>query len=122
MAFALYPSNDFVLQALLRTVNVTTQLVTVLTDADAPVVRAFLATSDSPTATAADPSLTTSCSYSKSTQRWMLAWEGSVLTPTLLATLFAADPTACFAIITVNGTDIRGAIQLEYIAPRLVVQ
>ena len=75
-----------------------------------------------PTATAADPSLVTPCTYSSRAKNWLITFNGAVLTPSLLASLFAADPASCYCIVTANSTDIRAYIELLYVASRPVVQ
>lgn len=117
MAFELNPSNDLYLQTTLKTVNPTTQQITPLTSG---VVEAFLATSNSPTATAADPTLTTTCTYSTTTKKWLIPFEGASLTPSLLASLFGSTTPYC--IVTANSTDIRSTIELEYVASRAADQ
>ncbi len=119
MAFNLFPSNDITLVTPLSTVDPTTQQVTPLTSG---TVQAFLATSNLPTATAADASLITTCSYSAQTRKWLIPFNGAVLTPSLLDGLFAANPTACYCIVTANSTDIRAVIELVYVATRPVIQ
>lgn len=111
--FELNPSNDLDLQVTLKTVNPTTQAVTPLTSG---TVLAFLATSDSPTATAADPTLTTTCTYSSATKKWLVPFEGSALIPSLMASLFGSTPPFC--IVTANATDVRVALPGVYVASR----
>lgn len=116
MAFELNPSNDLSLQVTLKTVDPDTQDILPLTEG---TVLAFLATSDSPTATAADATLTTTCTYSTKKKKWLVPFQGSALTPSLLASLFASTPPWC--IVTANATDVRVAIDGEYVPSRVAI-
>lgn len=108
MTIALNPYNDLTLLVTLKTVTLASG---VITPVSSGTVAAFLATSNSPTATVADPTLNATCTYTGSLGRWTIAWDGAVLTPTLAATI-------TYAIITLNATDIRVAVALTYGASR----
>ena len=76
-------------------------------------VTAFLATSGASDATAADASLTATCTYdSANAPWWSVLFEASTLTQSLMDTHFA-DPAECWAIVTHSG-GVREAIQLDY--------
>lgn len=117
MANPLYPSNDFVRTLLLETVHAVTGVTTPVTTG---TVTGFLATSSSPTATAADPSLEVSGVYVGGANgydagTWLFEIDADDLTPTLLATLFATA-TPHF-IVKMDGA-IRVYEKLKYTASR----
>jgi len=108
---ALYPLNDFALIATIKIANA----VGVLEPLEAGVGTAFLATSHLPTATAADPSLVMTPTYTGAGGKWLVAFDASVLTPTLLASLFgSAQPH----VIIQFPSSIRVAIPCTYQAAR----
>lgn len=79
------PLNDFALYAKLQKINEQTGVRTALTSGS---VTAFLATSDAPTATAADASLVVTPTH-VADGKWLIFFDASVLQPALLETLFA---------------------------------
>jgi hypothetical protein len=80
----LFPLNDFVAKLTLKDVDATGKAIPLTTG----TVTAFLATSNGPTATAADPSLTQSAT-NLGGGAWLVSFDAAVLDPTLLASLFA---------------------------------
>lgn len=110
--FSLYPANNLWLGVILRTVDPTTGALTPLATG---TVVAFLATSNSPTATAADASLNATVSYIGQNGLWLVQFTGAQLDPTLLNTLFSA--TTPYVIVQQVGTT-RIAQQLSYAASR----
>jgi len=72
---------------------------------------AFLATSNASTATAADATLVVAPLYTGKPGRFLVRFDATLLTSTLLATLFAAETPWC--IVTFPG-DIRVAVELMY--------
>jgi hypothetical protein len=89
--FNLYPLNDFAVRVTLKDIDTTPGSPTFgksipLTSGS---VTAFLATSNAPTAAAADPSLTMSPTHIANGV-WLVSFDAAVLTAALLATLFAA--------------------------------
>lgn len=113
MAFPLSPLNDFSLEWKLKTLDMTPGSSTLgkLIPLTTGTVSAFLATSNSPTATAADPTLTVVCTHVGS-GKWISSWNADVLTPTLLETLFAAATP--YAICVAAG-DVRKYAECEYV-------
>ncbi len=87
MATSLYPLNDLGLFVKLKDINATTGVVTPLTTG---TVTAFLATTNTPAATAADPSLSVSATHI-SNGKWLVFFDAAVLTASLLATHFASN-------------------------------
>jgi hypothetical protein len=79
-----YPLNDFAFIATIKVANTAGALVPLTTGTPT----AFMAISDSPTATAADASLITVPTYTGAGGKWLVAFDAAQLTPTLLATLF----------------------------------
>lgn len=77
-------------------------------------VTAFLATSDLPTAAAADATLVATCTH-VANGKWLIHFDGAALTASLLNTHFAAATP--YMIVQVSG-DIRVAVTLEYQAAR----
>lgn len=113
MAISLYPLNDLAVRVTLKVVDQTSGKVVPLTDG---TVTAFLATSNSPTATAADPTLTTT-GVNLNYGNYLIGFDGSVLTPTLLASLFA---TVTPYLIIQQPNDIRVYAELAYTPSRPV--
>lgn len=81
----LYPLNDFIAQVTLKDVDATGAEIPVTTG----TVTAFLATSNGPTATAADPTLSVSAVYTGAGGVWLITIDAAVLTASLLALHFA---------------------------------
>lgn len=109
----LYPLNDLVLKAKLKEVVDGSLTATPLTTG---TVTAFLATSNSPTAVAADAALTGDCEHVAG-GAWRVAFDAADLDPALLDSLFGATPTACYCIIQQPG-GIRTYVPLTYAASR----
>lgn len=107
----LYPLNDLVLEVKLTKVNTTTGATEPLTTG---TVTAFIANANTPTATAADPTLTGTCTHVGS-GRWIIEFDAAILTAALLASLFASATPYCIVQVT-NGT--RTYIELVYAASR----
>lgn len=110
----LYPLNDCALLVTVRVVNNAGRYVP-LEASVAPT--AFLATSNEPTATAADLSLVTTPVYTGASGRWLVAFDAADLTPSLLATLFGSTTPFCIVQFT---DDVRVAIELDYEAVHAV--
>lgn len=111
MAIYLYPLNDLSLEVKLKTVNSETGAKEALTTG---TVTAFLATANTPTASAADATLSVSCVHIGS-GKWLAQFDGATLTATLLNTLFSAATPYC--IVQAAG-DIRAYVELTYSASR----
>lgn len=110
--YPLYPLNDVNLSVLLKQVDPTTGKITPLTTGS---VVGFLATSNLPTASVADPSLNATVVYTGASGKWLVTIDASVLTPALLNTLFnAATP---YLILQLAG-GFRVYIQMAYFASR----
>jgi len=109
----LYPTNDFAMIATLRVPNSAGVLVALETGTPS----AFLAVSDSPTATAADATLVMTPTYTGAGGKWLVAFDASVLTPALLATLYAT--TTPYVIIAFPNS-IRVAVECAYLASKRV--
>jgi hypothetical protein len=109
---ALFPSNDLAFTVRLYTTDATTGRRTPLLTG---TVTAFLATSSAPTATAADPSLSVAVTH-LAAEKWLVQFDATVLTPTLLATLFAS---ATPYLIIVQAGGIRTVAELVYTPVRL---
>lgn len=113
----LYPLNDFLRTLLLETVHPTTGVTTPVTTG---TVTGFLATSNSPTATAADASLSVSGVYIGGANdfdagTWLFEIDAANLTAALLATHFTtATP---YFIVKMDGA-IRVFEKLKYVAAR----
>lgn len=103
----LYPLNDLALTVKLQDINPATGVKSPLT---VGTVTAFLATSDSPTAVAADGTLSMSATHIGS-GKWLVFFDATVLTPALLATHFASTPPV---LIVVYPSGIRAYLTLEY--------
>lgn len=107
---ALYPANDLVFEVTLKDVSPTTGVVSALTTG---TVTGFLSATNTPTATAADPSLSVSGTH-KGSGKWLIAFDATALTATLLASSFASG---AYLIVTHSG-GIRVYAQLAYTASR----
>jgi hypothetical protein len=81
----LYPLNDFSVKIPLKDVDASGNIVPLTTG----TVTAFFATSNSPTATTADGTLTTTATHIGG-GKWLVQFDAAVLTAALLATLFAS--------------------------------
>lgn len=104
----IYPLNDFALTVgPLKTVNPETGAKEPLTTG---VTTAFLATSNEPTAAAADPSLSVACPHIGG-GKWLVLFDAGVLTPQLLAQHFAATPP--YLIISQPGA-VRAYVECTY--------
>jgi hypothetical protein len=110
----LSPLNDIAFLVTLYEINATTAAREKVTSG---TVTAFLATTNTPTATAADPTLSVSATYISAKGRWLAAFDGSTLTAALLATHFAAATP--YLIVQKSG-DVRIAVELDYAATRTV--
>jgi hypothetical protein len=108
---SLYPLNDFAVKIILKTIDETTGAVVPLTEG---TVTAFLATSNDPTATAPDPTLTTSGIHTKNGV-WLALFDAAVLTPSLLDALFGSTPPY---LIVQQPNGVRVYAQLTYTASR----
>lgn len=91
MGVVIYPSNDLPLVAKLWDIDINPSSATFgkpipLTTG---TVTAFIAASIAPTAVAVDPSLTASGLHIGK-GKWLIVFDGSILTPTLLNTLFGS--------------------------------
>ena len=108
----LFPLNDLALSVQLKSVDPTSGALSYITTGS---VTGFLATSDLPTATAADASLVATCNYSGANGKWTVTIDAALLTAALLNTLFA---TTTPYLIVQQTNDFRFAIQLAYSASR----
>lgn len=108
-----YPLNDFAFIATLKVPN----SLGVLVALESGTPSAFLAVSDSPTATAADATLVMTPTYTGAGGKWLVAFDASVLTAALLATLYAA--TTPYVIIAFPNS-IRVAVECAYLASKQV--
>lgn len=109
----LYPKNDL---AFVATIKVATDA-GVLAPLNTGTGTAFLATSSSSTATAADPSLVGEVVYTNKPGKWLVRFDADLLTPALLASLFANATPYC--IVEFEG-DVRAVIELAYLDAKLV--
>jgi hypothetical protein len=107
-SYNLYPLNDFTLSVSLKDVDPTSGSVVPLTSG---TVTAFLATSKTASATAADPTLSV-LATSIGGGKWLIAIDAAALTPTLLDTLFAS--TSPFLIVQQPG-NLRVFVPLTYV-------
>src|SRR5690348_629197 len=107
----LSPLNDFAVKAKLKQIDPATGDVGPLTTG---TVTAFLATSNSATATAADPSLSVDADH-LGDGVWLVSFDGAVLTPELLDPLFGA--TLPYLIIEQDG-NVRVYAPVTYSASR----
>jgi len=103
----LSPLNDLAFLVTLKVMGPTGALIPL----DAGTATCFLATSNLSTATAADPSLAGVITPVGSGGKWTVAFDAAALTPTLLATHFAAA-TPYVIIQVLNG--IRRAVACQY--------
>lgn len=110
----LHPLNDLPLLVTISTVNAAGRLIPFTASTS---MRAFLATSDTPTATAADATLNTVPTYTGAGGKWMVTFNKALLTPSLLNTHFASAVPYC---IVENDEDVRVAIRLEYAPTKLI--
>jgi hypothetical protein len=110
----LVPLNDFVCTVLVEDVNSGTGVISSVTTG---TVTAFIAIDNSPSATAADPSLTQSATYIGGANgfvagTWLVNFDATVLTASLLNTLFnTATP---YLIISRVGA-VRRYVTLSYV-------
>lgn len=88
-AFTLWPLNDFAKFARLKDINTSTGEVTDLTTG---TITAFFSTTNTPTSTAADASLSMSPTYVTAKARWLIFFDATVLTAALLAAQFGSTP------------------------------
>jgi hypothetical protein len=109
----IWPLNDFALKAKLKDIDSATGIVAPLITG---TVTAFLATSNLPTATAADPTLSVTAS-NLGLGAWLIFFDATILLPSLLDGLFAATPPYC---IIVYPSGIRVAVECSYQASRVV--
>lgn len=110
----LYPDNDLVVKVRLRQASASTGAVTDLTSG---TVTAFISLSNLTTATPADASLSVACTYSGSSGWWVVAFDATILTSTLLNTLFAS--AAPYLIVQQVG-GIAGYAPMTYSPSRLM--
>lgn len=112
----LHPLNKLAFIATLTDVDPATGDVEPLTTGAAS---AFLATSDLPTATAADPSLVASLVVHTANPAgdWLVVFDADDLDPTLLASLFGGVDDEAFAIVVVDD-NVRAVVPLTYEATR----
>lgn len=108
----LSPLNDLALSVVLKDVDPTTGATSLVTTGS---VSAFLATSNSPTATVADSTLNATVNYSGAGGKWIVTIDASVLTASLLASLFAS---ATPYMIIVRASGVRVYVELAYLASR----
>ena len=113
----LYPLNDLYLTVQLQQVSSTTGEVSALTTGSPTC---FLATANTPAATAADPTLAGTITHvgtaaAGNLGTWLVTFDAAALTAALLNTHFASVTPYC--IINLTG-GIRVYIQLAYAASR----
>lgn len=89
MAITIYPLNDLTIPLLIKGLSSDGQSTFLYTDTPGPAPTAFLATSNAPTATAANVALNFTVTY-VSPGAWLLFLDASVLTFALLDGLFAS--------------------------------
>lgn len=107
MSLTLHPLNPLAFVVTMRAMNDAGKLVPV----DTGTVTAFLATSDAPTATKADDTLEVEAIYTGAKGEWAVRFPAAILTPTLLATLFADTPPYCILAASFGA---RGVLPLTY--------
>lgn len=113
MPITMYPSNDLAVTVTLQEIDSLTGVKNPLTTG---TVTAFIATSNSPTATAADPSLSVSATHlNNPAGKWLIFFDASVLTPALLSSLFSAA-TPYLIVEQTNG--VRAYVEMSYVASR----
>lgn len=109
----LYPSNDLAVTVTLEDIDSITGVKSPLTTG---TVTAFIASSNSPTATAADPSLSVSAVHTNNPAgKWLVFFDATVLAPGLLDTLFSA--AVPYLIVEQSG-GVRAYVEMEYVASR----
>jgi hypothetical protein len=114
--YPLYPLNDLTFLVTLKTVDPATGKVIALTTGS---VTGFIAASNLPTASAADPSLTFTITHVGS-GKWLVVMDAALLTAALLNTLFGSGATP-YVILQLTG-GFRAYIQLAYFASRQATQ
>ena len=103
----LSPLNDLAFLVTLKVMGPTGSMIPL----DTGTASCFLATSNAATATATDPTLVGTMTYTGAGGKWTVAFDAAVLTPALLATHFAAV-TPYVIIQLANG--IRRAVACQY--------
>lgn len=117
MTVKLHPLNDLAFVATIRKVNGEGALVALTDDDVVDPPTAFLALSSDPEVEAADATLVSTPSYTGKPGKWLVQFDGSVLVPTLLETLFAATTPWC---IIQFQDDLRVAVELVYESDRVI--
>jgi hypothetical protein len=107
-----YALNDFIQEITIMDVDSTGTEVPVTTG----TVSAFLATSNVPSATAADPSLSVSAVYTGAGGVWLATFDKSVMTEATLGTAFPTGTTPYLIVETTGG--IRVYVKCKYKASR----
>jgi hypothetical protein len=107
-----YAANDFIQEVTIMDVDATGTEVPVSTG----TVTAFLATSNGPTATAADASLSVSAVYTGAGGVWLATFDKTAMLSTLLDSLFPAGVTPY--LIVENSGGIRVYVTCSYKASR----
>lgn len=108
----LYPLNDLNLVVTLKYVDSSGNIQPL----DTGVVTFFLATTNDPTATAADPSLSGSAVHlAAGSGQWLIQLDAAVLTFSLLNALFASVPPQ---LIVQSTNNVRGYATLTYAPAR----
>lgn len=109
----MYPSNDLAITVTLQEIDAVTGVKGPLTTG---TVTAFITTSTSPTATAADPSLSVEATHlNNPAGKWLIFFDASLLTPALLDSLFSGTPPY---LIVQQANGIRAYAPMEYVASR----
>jgi len=103
----LSPLNDLAFLVTLKVMGPTGAMIPL----DTGSASCFLATSAAATAGAADPSLVGTITYTGAGGKWTVSFDAAILTPSLLATHFAAA-TPYVIIQVANG--IRRAVACQY--------
>jgi hypothetical protein len=109
MATYFSPLNDIALEIPLKTVDPVTGVVSTLTTG---TVTGFLATTNTSSATAADPTLVVTCNYSSTKRKWIVTMDAALLTTSLCTTHFAT-PGLGYLILQSSG-NFRGYMTLTY--------
>lgn len=112
--FQLYPLNDFAKYVKGKEISSTTGAVT---PEIAGTVTAFFSTTNLPTSVAADPTLSMSATFVTAVNKWLVFFDRSVLTASLLASKFGAAPTEVYLIVD-DGVGWRVYAKGEYIVSR----
>jgi Na+-transporting methylmalonyl-CoA/oxaloacetate decarboxylase beta subunit len=108
----LYPLNDLNLVVTLKFVDVDGSTKPL----DTGPISFFIATSNLPTATAADPALSgTAVHLATGSGQWLIQLDASVLTYSLLNGLFASVPPV---LIVQSTNNVRGYAPLTYVPSR----